>query len=182
MRRSSHCDGGPEDRRPSHSLMLSWKTLPLDPIESQFTYVEHTRRMSRTRRSIDNTTPRTMRHPPPFVQKQQIDAAHRRPASAKKPKKKPYTFDQRQRKVYEDFTSMLADNFDLYVMKHILDDALRDARRKTMLGDYSTEKKKIGEAPKRRPLSAAPLGRTTSPTSSKKKGHQTRKQQLGTSF
>ena len=173
--------------RPSYSLMLSWKTSALDPIESEYTYHAHTRRLRRARRSIDNSTPRTMRFPPPFVQQQQIDAervlspprqkarprsavtrrssgapplprpasASRRPSSslekvdrrrrssssvavdsAKLPADM-YRFNERQRKIYDDFTAMLADDFDLYMMHHILDDALEDARRKTMLADYS---------------------------------------------
>ena len=47
-----------------------------------------------------------------------------------------YTLDDKQTEIYEDFTEMLAD-FDLYMMVNILEDALKDAQKKTMLADYS---------------------------------------------
>ena len=47
-----------------------------------------------------------------------------------------YTLDEKQEEIYEDFTEMLAD-FDLYMMVNILEDALKDAQKKTMLADYS---------------------------------------------
>ena len=45
-----------------------------------------------------------------------------------------YTLDDKQKEVYDQFTEMLAD-FDLYMMVNILEDALKDAQKKTMLED-----------------------------------------------
>ena len=64
-----------------------------------------------------------------------------------------YTLNDKQQDIYEDFTEMsacgvrfwcfpdvllgrLAD-FDLYMMVNILEDALKDAQKKTMLSDYT---------------------------------------------
>ena len=49
-----------------------------------------------------------------------------------------YTLDDKQKEVYDQFTEMLAD-FDLYMMVNILEDALKDAQKKTMLEDYSVD-------------------------------------------
>jgi hypothetical protein len=46
--------------------------------------------------------------------------------------------DDKQKEVYDQFTEMLAD-FDLYMMVNILEDALKDAQKKTMLEDYSVD-------------------------------------------
>ena len=43
-----------------------------------------------------------------------------------------YTLDDKQKEVYDQFTEMLAD-FDLYMMVNILEDAVKDAQKKTML-------------------------------------------------
>lgn len=47
-----------------------------------------------------------------------------------------YKLSEEQRKVYAQFTSLLAE-FDSFIMGSILEDARRDAKRKTLLGDYS---------------------------------------------
>ena len=46
--------------------------------------------------------------------------------------------DDKQKEVYDQFTEMLAD-FDLYMMVNVLEDALKDAQKKTMLEDYSVD-------------------------------------------
>ena len=46
-----------------------------------------------------------------------------------------YTLDADQQEKYDAFTDMLAD-FDLYMMVNILEDALKDAQKKTMLDEY----------------------------------------------
>ena len=47
-----------------------------------------------------------------------------------------YTLDDEQKEIYDKFTHMLAD-FDLYMMVNILEDALKDAQKKTMLDHYT---------------------------------------------
>lgn len=48
-----------------------------------------------------------------------------------------YKLNKEQEQVYTKFTSLLAE-FDSYIMVSILEDALRDAKKKTMLSDYGS--------------------------------------------
>lgn len=48
-----------------------------------------------------------------------------------------YKLNEEQGKIYAQFTSLLAE-FDSFIMGSILEDARRDAKRKTLLGEYSS--------------------------------------------
>lgn len=136
-----------------YELTKSWKSLHLNPVESESNYMHHARRMkvlksrsSAYGKAIDNSTPRTMKSPPPFARDTARPATAKRrpeerPASA--PRSRPphisdklYKLNDKQQQVYDNFTQLLAE-FDGYIMAGILEDAKRDAKAKSMLQDYS---------------------------------------------
>lgn len=132
-----------------YELTKSWKSLHLNPVESESNYMHHARRMKVLRsrssaygKAIDNSTPRTMKSPPPFARQVARPATatkrrpDERPASAPRIADKLYKLNDKQQQIYDNFTQLLAD-FDSYIMAGILEDAKRDAKTKSMLQDYS---------------------------------------------
>lgn len=150
-------------------LRQNWKDLPMSAVESEYGYAHHAQRMAnigtgRAKGGVDCHRPRTMKRMPKRQDRPRSAGAGRRPRT---PKAAPrpatrdgraaietlgadlskeckeilrggYTLDARQQGVYDGFTEMLAD-FDLYMMVNILEDALKDAQKKTMLEDYSVD-------------------------------------------